>query len=117
MDLVGEVLDLRDAENCEARGSPPCCRLNRRRLRWLRCRTADHQLRRAIILQRTDRTSSADPVNETLTQCGIEAVQEKLRRPRTSALGLQIGVQGRHSRLRLGLLGPGVGQCRWKEAE
>ena len=74
MDLVGEVLDFRDAEDREARRSTTRWRLDRRRLRWLRRSTADHQLRGAVILQRTNRTSSVDAVNETLTERGIEAV-------------------------------------------
>src|ERR1017187_2524854 len=95
VDLVGEVLDFRDAEDREVRGSTPRWCLDWRRLRWLRRRTADHQLSGAVILQRTDRASSAGAVNEALTQSGIEAVQEDLRRPRPPARGLQIGIECR----------------------
>ena len=109
MDLVGEVLDFRDAQDCQARCPTSGWRLCRRRLRWLRRRAADHQFSCAVVLQRTDRAASARAVNEALTQRGIDAVQEELRRPRTAAPSLQFGVERGDGRLRLGLLGPRVG--------
>src|SRR5437868_9792649 len=93
MDLVCQILDLGHAQNGQGRSTPARWRLDGRRLRRLRRCTTDRQFRCAIMLQRTDRAAAARPVDETLAQGGIEAVEESLWRPRPATLGFQFGVE------------------------
>jgi hypothetical protein len=112
MDLLGEILNLRDTQDGKTGHPAPRCRLRNRRLLRFGSFAPNNQLNASIVLQRADRATTSRTMNVTLGQGRVEAIQECFQRPWSPASRFKIGVDRGNSCLWLGLL---VDVTQWLE--